>query len=281
LKKIFIRFADLFFVQVLTLCSLILFAGGTEPPLLRENEMDYLAVLVRQKPTLYVWEMRLLMEEHLGVVASESTILRSLHKMGITKKKLSKIHSSRFSPHNLVRRLDYFLTIRNFGVDQLLFFDESGFASSEANRPCGWGSQPRVIEVDNYTRTETLQLLALVGLNGVCAFSINEGTTNQFRVAEFFAFKLNKIPQSSVVIMDNASFHHGWVEDVLRNLFSTKNIRLLFLPPYSPDLSPAENFFGMVKFFIKDNRNLYRENRVLAICRAINLLEPRHFVAFF
>jgi transposase len=166
-------------------------------------------------------------------------------------------------------------------VDQLLFFDESGFASDEANRPCGWGSQPRVIEVDNYTRAETLQLLALVGLNGVCAFSINEGTTNQFRVAEFFAFKLSKIPQNSVVVMDNASFHHEWVEDVLRNLFSTKNIQLLFLPPYSPDLSPAENFFGMVKFFIKDNRTLYRENRVLTICSAINLLEPRHFVAFF
>jgi transposase len=161
------------------------------------------------------------------------------------------------------------------------FFDESGFASDEANRPCGWGSQPRVIEVDNYTRTETLQLLALVGLNGVWAFSINEGTTNQFRVAEFFAFKLNKIPQNSVVVMDNASFHHGWVEDVLRNLFSTKNIQFLFFTPYFPDLSPAENFFGMVKFFIKDNRTLYRENRVLAICSVINLLEPRHFVAFF
>jgi hypothetical protein len=75
LKTIFIRFADLFFLQVLTLYLLILFTGRTEHFLLRENEMDYLAVLVRQKPTLYVWEMRLLLEEHLGIVASESTIL--------------------------------------------------------------------------------------------------------------------------------------------------------------------------------------------------------------
>jgi transcriptional regulator with XRE-family HTH domain len=41
--------------------------------------------------------------------------------MGITKKKLSKIHSGRFSPHNLARRLEYLANIRNFGVDQLFF----------------------------------------------------------------------------------------------------------------------------------------------------------------
>jgi hypothetical protein len=54
LKNIFIQSADLFFLQELTLCLLVLFTGGTEPPLLRENEMDYLAVLVRQKPTVCV-----------------------------------------------------------------------------------------------------------------------------------------------------------------------------------------------------------------------------------
>jgi transposase len=36
------------------------------------------------------------------------------------------------------------------------------------------------------------------------------------------------------LFLDNGAFHKG------KNLLIPKNIRLLFLPPYSPELNPAE-----------------------------------------
>jgi transposase len=36
------------------------------------------------------------------------------------------------------------------------------------------------------------------------------------------------------LLLDNGAFHKG------KNLLIPKNIRLLFLPPYSPELNPAE-----------------------------------------
>ena len=48
----------------------------------------------------------------------------------------------------------------------------------------------------------------------------------------------------SVVIMDNLSVHH--TQEIL-DLFTQMGVLLLFLPPYSPDLNPAEEMFSYVK----------------------------------
>ena len=54
----------------------------------------------------------------------------------------------------------------------------------------------------------------------------------------------------SVVIMDNASIHH--VHGVV-DLIESQGARLIFLPPYSPDLNPLEEVFSKVKSITKEN----------------------------
>ena len=56
--------------------------------------------------------------------------------------------------------------------------------------------------------------------------------------------------------MDNASVHHvAEVEDLIENQFGA---RLVFLPPYSPDLNPAEEVFSEVKSIMKQNNALFQ-----------------------
>ena len=47
--------------------------------------------------------------------------------------------------------------------------------------------------------------------------------------------------------MDNASIHH--VEEV-EHLFETFGAKLVFLPPYSPDLNPVEGVFSQAKSIV-------------------------------
>lgn len=54
----------------------------------------------------------------------------------------------------------------------------------------------------------------------------------------------------SVLVMDNASFHHT---EQIRELCSNAGVKLLFLPPYSLDLSPIEKFFAELKAFVRRN----------------------------
>ena len=56
--------------------------------------------------------------------------------------------------------------------------------------------------------------------------------------------------------MDNATIHHV---DGVRDLIETQvGARLLFLPPYSPDLNPLEEVFSQVKKIMKQNHSLFQ-----------------------
>lgn len=62
--------------------------------------------------------------------------------------------------------------------------------------------------------------------------------------AWFEAFLLPELPKSSVIVMDNASFHR---KGKLRPLAAKAGIQLIFLPPYSPEYNPIETFWAWLK----------------------------------
>ncbi len=52
----------------------------------------------------------------------------------------------------------------------------------------------------------------------------------------------NKTPNEyKIVVLDNGAFHHA------KRLVIPDNIKLLFLPPYSPELNPAEKMWAKYK----------------------------------
>ncbi len=59
---------------------------------------------------------------------------------------------------------------------------------------------------------------------------------------------LPEIPKNSLVVMDNARFH---TTEKTKEIVKKFSCRLLFLPPYSPDLNPIEQFWAFMKAKIK------------------------------
>ncbi|MBK8444894.1 MAG: transposase [Sphingobacteriales bacterium] len=52
---------------------------------------------------------------------------------------------------------------------------------------------------------------------------------------------LIKTEEFKILLLDNGAFHHS------RQLVIPKNIHLLFAPPYSPELNPAEMIWRYIK----------------------------------
>ncbi len=50
--------------------------------------------------------------------------------------------------------------------------------------------------------------------------------------------------EKSVVILDNASFHR---KNTIYDIAEEYGFRVIFLPPYSPDLNPIENDWAIIK----------------------------------
>lgn len=58
----------------------------------------------------------------------------------------------------------------------------------------------------------------------------------------------------SVLVMDNASIHRS---ARVEQLCAQAGVKLVYLPPYSPDLNPIEEFFAELKAFIKTSWKVY------------------------
>lgn len=65
--------------------------------------------------------------------------------------------------------------------------------------------------------------------------------------------------------MDNASFHKS---AKVKELIEQVGCRLIYLPPYSPDLNPIEHVWANLKRFIRKNDNR-QDNLSLAIEQSI------------
>lgn len=75
------------------------------------------------------------------------------------------------------------------------------------------------------------------------------GTMNSSLFEFWFSSQLlPSLDKGTVIVMDNASFHSQ-----RRLLFAAlkAGCRLLFLPPYSPELNPIEHFWAWLKCFLR------------------------------
>ena len=60
----------------------------------------------------------------------------------------------------------------------------------------------------------------------------------------------------SVLILDNARIHYNVR---LREIYEAAGVRVVYLPPYSPDLNPIESSFSELKTWIRARRELTYE----------------------
>ena len=97
--------------------------------------------------------------------------------------------------------------------------------------------------------------MCVFNLNGVLEFELREGAYNSELFIDFINRKLINyfaLNPQKILIMDNAKFHHS--REVL-NFLHEKRISYKFLPPYSPQLNPIEEFFSLLKSRYIDLKN--------------------------
>ena len=75
------------------------------------------------------------------------------------------------------------------------------------------------------------------------------GTMNSRLFEQWFSEQLlPSLEKGTVIVMDNASFH---CKKRLVSAAQNADCKLLFLPPYSPELNPIEHFWAWLKRFLR------------------------------
>jgi len=136
-------------------------------------------------------------------------------------------------------------------VKNVIFVDECGI-NRYYQREFGRAKiGVRVHDVKRGKRFQRTNVIAgLWGKKHVAVQCYEHATTAAF-FEDWFAFELLAvIPEGSLVILDNASFHS---KKRLFKIAARYGINLLFLPPYSPDFNPIEKSWANLKSWFCDN----------------------------
>ena len=151
--------------------------------------------------------------------------------------------------------------------EYLKFIDESGTNIAMTRL---YGRAPRGQRVvgsvpQNYGQNITM--LAALSATGVEAVMTVEGATDGdvFRtyVRRVLAPTLSK---GDIVVLDNLGAHK--VEGV-REVIEARGARLIYLPPYSPDLNPIERCWSKIKTALRAAKARTREALEVAISQAL------------
>jgi hypothetical protein len=144
----------------------------------------------------------------------------------------------------------YTKRLKRVPLDKRAYVDECGINTCLQRE---YARSSRGEKVEDTKRGKKCERVNVIGARckaEQCAVEWYNHTTNsEFFEQWFVDCLLEEIPHGYTLIMDNAQFHR---KAELRTLARGK-VRLLFLPPYSPDYNPIEKTWANMKRFLCDN----------------------------
>lgn len=231
---------------------------GGRPRSITPLMLEALCEHLLEKPDLYLDEMALFLWDEFEILTTPSTISRTLKSNGWSKKVARRVAKER----NADIRDFYLHNLSDFRSYHLVYVDESGCDRRVGSRRTGWsplGVTP--VQVARFHREQRYQILPAYSQDGILLSRVFQGSTDSTIFEDFIEQLLHhcgKWPDpKSVLVMDNASFHHT---GRIKQMCSNAGVKLIYLPPYSPDLNPIEEFFADLKAFFRRNWTEYESN---------------------
>jgi transposase len=164
-------------------------------------------------------------------------------------------------------------------VKKCKFIDESGVNLAMSRL---YGRAPRGERVvgsvpQNYGANITM--LASLGLRGLEALMTGDGATD----GEVFKVYVEEVlcptlRRGDIVVMDNLGAHK--VSGV-REAIEGRGAKVLYLPPYSPDLSPIEQCWSKIKTVLRKAAARTRDALEAALKYAFSLVHKAEALAWF
>lgn len=164
-------------------------------------------------------------------------------------------------------------------LDRLIFLDECGshigLTPLYARAPRG----KRAFGLALRNRGKNTTLIAGLSLAGIQAPFILEGAVDTVAFEAYVDHILTPVlSPGQVVVLDNLSVHTGIR---VRQLIEARGCQVLFLPAYSPDLTPIEEAFSKLKAFLRRVEACTREALVEAIGAGLDTITAQDAHGWF
>ena len=162
---------------------------------------------------------------------------------------------------------------------RLVFIDET-WVKTNMTPIRGWAPRgKRLVARAPFGKWRTLTFLAALRLDRIDAPMLLDGPMNGIKFRAYVEQALvPTLTAGDIVIIDNLGSHKG---NAVELAIASVGARLLFLPPYSPDLNPIEQLFSKLKTLLR-KLNARSEEQVLSgIARVLNAFSSAECSRYF
>ncbi len=220
--------------------------GGRKPKLDRAGR-DQLAKWVAERPDATLEELRARVAKELKVTVSIGCLFNTLRALKLTFKKKSLVAAEQKERPDVSKARDAFFAEQLKGVPlaDIVVMDES-YATTQFTRLRGRApAGERLHEHVPHGHWKRLTILGAMTVSGpLVATTIDASTCGDTFRTFVDDFLCPALRPGQVVVMDNLSAHKV---AGIRASIEAAQCRLVYLPPYSPDLSPIEPMWSKVK----------------------------------
>ncbi len=151
-----------------------------------------------------------------------------------------------------IARADWRASQTEVDPQRLVFVDETGL-KTDMSRLRGWAQRgARLVEIVPGGHWHTHTLVHAVALDGTRAAMVLDGAIDSLCFAGFCEhFLAPALRRGDFVVLDNLSSHKS---SAAVAAIEAAGAKVVYLPPYSPDLNPIENVFSKIKQLIRGIR---------------------------
>ena len=144
----------------------------------------------------------------------------------------------------------------------------------------GWAPRGRrLIDKVPHGHWKTSTFLAALRCDRVEAPCLFDGPINGERFLAYVTkFLIPTLKPDDIVVADNLGSHKG---KAVRKAIRSAGARLLFLPKYSPDLNPIEQFFAKLKHRPRAAQKRCRDHVCDAIAEVLDDVTPQECKNYF
>jgi len=198
-----------------------------------------------QEDSLLVQKGILMKLEEQGISMSQATCSRKLKKVEITRKRVKRVYEKVTDMKVIHERKAFAMKYRNVPDSTLVYLDETGI-NLHSMENYGYSPKNTPVNVLVKPRGTNVSIMVLISNSSILHYKFVDGPYNAELFVKFLQECLDKniTFQKRILLMDNVRFHKTLA---LKNFLVSKKIVFDFIPPYSPQLNPIEEFFSAAK----------------------------------
>ena len=161
----------------------------------------------------------------------------------------------------------------------MVFLDESGANTDMTRYYARVEGGARANDSTLLNTPTSTTILSSIRADGEAVYTTLDGAVNGERFKEYLKEKLiHTLKPGDILIMDNLRSHK--VQGV-REIVESVGAKIIYLPPYSPDLNPIEQMWSKIKAFLRSVKARTVDSLLAAIPLAFQAVSAKDVEGWF